>query len=672
MRGADPAVVKDPGEVAVSNWLGCNKTKIGAPWHGFSQALLLLFLIGLSLVSQTAAFNADAIIAIRGFSAIEFVVANQNPEGFEQDFPGGSRLTTSNSPLTWLHLFASQLGLNSLFFYYLMVSLEILTLVVGLWVFWKALVSLSPIDRTGRSAVASWSFVAVTALVLLSNGQLMNLGRFGFPYFHGQFYGFADGLRLAAIGLALRKRWWESALLLSAAFVIHPTKGLFGAGVVLVIFLVSATRHTILPGLARLAIFPVVASFWSLITLARPSTRIDLSEFVAWTRVFQSHWYPFDLGVFTTRQFEYFVPFAAVVVLVLVGAVMVIDDRRLQRALVASMISLTALTAVGVALSAWPLSEFLVKLSLIRASELIVLLAIPMLVLLGILFFRSGRFGWAGVYAFTCLLFFLPNMFFNFLSLLGLAVPVVLMLKEKRGILARFTAALWGVFVIIHLVALTIDGGWFKATLGFAGALLAVSFLGLFFVFFARKSQGRVAAIMLITTLVGASLWTVVEVVRGGRSAEAGREYLPVQIWAQKNSPADALFMVDPCITYGWRDFSARASLGTPREWFMTGWLYSGDGAVLQRGKEISETLGLDLDPDALGPLSGSIVCEKARSAYYRPGLMGLSAISERFGVDYFVLNREELESRTGSLPPNWDISFENETYLVVERRESM
>lgn len=104
----------------------------------------------------------------------------------------------------------------------------------------------------------------------------------------------------------------------------------------------------------------------------------------------------------------------------------------------------------------------------------------------------------------------------------------------------------------------------------------------------------------------------------------------------------------------------------------MTGWLYSGDGAVLQRGKEISETLGLDLDPVALGPLSGSTVCEKARSAYYAPGFRGLSAISERFGVDYFVLNREEFELRTGSLPPTWDVSFENETYLVVESRPSM
>jgi hypothetical protein len=124
--------------------------------------------------------------------------------------------------------------------------------------------------------------------------------------------------------------------------------------------------------------------------------------------------------------------------------------------------------------------------------------------------------------------------------------------------------------------------------------------------------------------------------------------------------------MVDPCINYGWRDFSARASLGTPREWFMTGWLYSGDGSVLRLGEEISETLGLYLDPVELGPQSSSEVCERARLAYYAEGLTGLTAISEKFEVDYFVLYRSEFESRTGVLPENWEISFENKTFFVI------
>ena len=629
-----------------------------------------MLLVGLSTASQTAGFNADAIIAIRGFSALEFVAANLNPEGFEQDFPGGSRLTTANSPLTWLHLFASRLGFDSLFFYYVMVGFEIITLVLGLYVFWRALVRTSTKDQVLPALVRGWAFMAVTALVLLSNGQLMNLGRFGFPYFHGQFYGFADGLRLAAIGLALRKRWWEAALLVSAAFVIHPIKGLVGSVVVLAIFLVFATRGSIRPGLTRLAVFPVVASFWSLVTLSRASTDIDFSEFIAWTRVFQGHWYPLDSGVFTTQQFKYFVPFAYVVALVLIGTVLVITDTRLQRALAIPMVALSVITFFGVTVSVWPLSEFLVKLSLIRASTLIVLLAIPLLVLFGILFFLRGRFGWAALHAFTLFVFFLPTNFFHLLSLLGLVGPVVLMLKEKPGFLATMTATLWGLFALVHLLVLATSGGWWRAAQGLAAALLAVALISFFLILASRRSPQLVAAVMLVSIAVGAVQWTAYRIERDARYVEEGREYLTVQIWANQNSAPDALFLVDPCINYGWRDFSGRASLGTPREWFMTGWLYSGDGEVLDRGKEISRTLGLDLEPEALGPGRGSKVCQQARTAYYDPGLRGLYALSEQYGVDYFVLYRREFDSRDGELPPSWEIRFENGSFIVLSRAQ--
>ena len=102
----------------------------------------------------------------------------------------------------------------------------------------------------------------------------------------------------------------------------------------------------------------------------------------------------------------------------------------------------------------------------------------------------------------------------------------------------------------------------------------------------------------------------------------------------------------------------------------MTGWLYSGDGEVLDRGKEISRTLGLDLEPEALGPGRGSKVCQQARTAYYDPGLRGLYALSEQYGVDYFVLYRREFDSRDGELPPSWEIRFENGSFIVLSRAQ--
>lgn len=633
------------------------------------QGAILLGLAGLSLVSQTGFFNSDALIAIRGFSAIEFVAANQNPGGFEQDFPGGSRVTTSSSPLTWLHLFAHQIGIDSLLFYYVMVGLEIITLLLGASVFWKALVARSPLSKRESSPLLRWSFVAWAPFLLLSNGQRMDLSNFGFPFFHGQFYGFADGLRLAAIGMALRKRWWESALLLSAAFVIHPIKGFFGAIVVLIIFLFSTTRQTTLAGLAKLAMFPLIAGFWSLVTLSRPSTKIELSDFVAWTRVFQSHWYPLDLGVFTGGQFRFFAPFTVVLILMLVGTVMVMGDQHLKRSLIGSIAALTVLTFLGIALSIWPPSEFLIKLSLVRASELIVLLGIPLLLLYWIHFFQSRQFLWASIYALPLILFFLPFNFFIFLSLLGLAVPLLLLLREKRGVAAVLITALWGLFAVLHSATLTITGEWPQAALGLVGALLAFAFLSMFFVLLARGSEAVIATTVLATVIAGAGLWSTAKLNQDFSHVDEGREYLEVQKWASRSTSPTALFMVDPCINYGWRDFSGRASIGTPREWFMTGWGYSGDGSVYELGREISETLGLDLNPIALGPQSGSEVCDISRIAYYAEDLEGLTAMSERFKVDYFVLYRDELKERTGFLAEPWVVYFQNDTFLVVQHR---
>ena len=125
--------------------------------------------------------------------------------------------------------------------------------------------------------------------------------------------------------------------------------------------------------------------------------------------------------------------------------------------------------------------------------------------------------------------------------------------------------------------------------------------------------------------------------------------------------------MVDPCINYGWRDFSERASIGTPREWFMTGWLYSGDLGAFTMGEQISKTLGLSLDPEILGPQSSTKVCELAREAFYHEEFKGLELISEAYKVSHFVLIKEEFFERVGSLPAKWKVSFENNTFFVIE-----
>lgn len=632
----------------------------------FARFVVLLGIIGLSVVSQTAFFNSDALIAIRGFSAIEFVAAMNNPTGFQQDFPGGSRVTTSATPLTWLHLFASRAGIDSLHFYYVMVTFEIVSLLAGAYILMGAITKRGTDPNRIGAGGAGWPFLVLSTFLVLSNGQMMDLSRFSAPFFHGQFYGFADGLRLAAFGFALERKWWQAAVLLSAAFVIHPVKGLIGGVVVLVAFVSLFARGRFFKSSFQLAIFPVVSAAWSVLTLSRATVGVELDEFVAWTRVFQSHWYPIDLGVVTTGKFEYLMPLSFITVAALLGTGRILRNWPAKIAISGSIIVLTILTLAGVAISAWPINQFLIQLSLVRASELVVQLALTLIVIFASDCLRTRNYFWASLFLLPLAVFFLPTSTFFLLSPLSLVPFLVVDWRENRSQGALLPVFTWLALSGFHLVSLVTSGGWSRLASGFVVALTVSLLLGTTLRLLLYWPPRVLVLTLAAACVVGSGYWTYTKVTADMASVAEGRKYLEVQQWAKKNTTEESLFMVDPCINYGWRDFSARASLGTPREWFMTGWIYTGDGEVLRKGEEIAGTLGLQLEPTGLGPQSGAEVCDLARAAYYSAELASLQTISDRFGVDFFVLKKGELGNRHVKVPADWKIVFENSAFAVT------
>lgn len=73
-------------------------------------------------------------------------------------------------------------------------------------------------------------------------------------------------------------------------------------------------------------------------------------------------------------------------------------------------------------------------------------------------------------------------------------------------------------------------------------------------------------------------------------------DYLAAQRWARANTVQDSLFMVDPTIYYGWRDFSQRSSFGNLREWLHTGWLYDSRADVYTEGVKRFGEFGIDIE----------------------------------------------------------------------------
>ena len=635
----------------------------------FGSSLGILLFIFVSIAIHTGGLEARNLISISGFSAIEVSAAAANPEGFSRDFPGGSRVTTSNSPLTWAHVLASFVGIDPVDFYYLMIGVEISTYLGGAYLLWQSMVSRLnkvQVSQVG-SKVSNWGFISIAIALTLGNGRLVNLANFGFPFFHGQFYGFADGLRLAALAFALRGKWGLSGISLAGAFVVHPIMGALGAIVVFIVAIFASTSTTALRNFSKLGIFPLVAIPWTALTLRGSGPKIPLDEYVAWTRVFQSHWYPIDLQVFTGDQFRFFVPFAVVIIAAMLALNLLPLDRTLRISLSLALVALVAISFLGVAISYWPPSEFLVKLSLVRASEIATLLSLFIVGFASLYFLQNQNLKWGVLFSTLFLLLFLPTQVFLLLSLIALGVPVAKVAIRKKNLESIALALTYLCFLVIHVVNLS---NTTQILMAVAGAILAILTVGASYSVFKRASRLHTLgamALLIIGTLIGGGLWGSIKILLAQESINQGREYLEVQNWARENTPPTSLFMVDPCINYGWRDFSQRPSLGTPREWYMTGWLYTGDKKSFDLGAHIGKTLGLDLDPAELGPQSGDQVCALARNKFYEEGLEGPLALVEEYDVNFFVLIRSEIETRDLEIPSKFDTVLVNKQFVVIQ-----
>ena len=180
-----------------------------------------------------------------------------------------------------------------------------------------------------------------------------------------------------------------------------------------------------------------------------------------------------------------------------------------------------------------------------------------------------------------------------------------------------------------------------------------------------QVTAGRLPVFLLTVGAIIGGLNYGSQKVRGiADDLEIMAAYKETQVWANEQTPETALFMVDPCRWYGWRDFSGRASLGTVREWYMTAWIYTDRGEFLEKGKDIARTLGFDMAPFRNKPRSSSSTCEAARSVYYDPSLRGQSRIAEEYDVDFFVFESEFAAAFLPDLQGRAD--FQNEHFLVV------
>ena len=164
----------------------------------------------------------------------------------------------------------------------------------------------------GDKTVLPFTLIWLAIVMNLSFVIKPNLASFAFPYYHGQFYGFADAARLAAIAFFMQRRWVLVACCLSFGFTIHPIKAtmaaIFMAGAIAIDWR-SLSWVSVFWGMVSLVAFAAWAYFFLGIGQYGGRELVHLEQFAQYTRIFQFHWYPIDRGYFGLHYHVGLAPF---------------------------------------------------------------------------------------------------------------------------------------------------------------------------------------------------------------------------------------------------------------------------------------------------------------------------------------------------------------------------
>lgn len=594
-----------------------------------------------------------------GFSPLDWVAQFSRPADYARNFPSGIDNYDKSLPMFAYPLLAQHFGIEPERLLPAFIAFELVALSLALAFLVRTLLPSAPV------AV----ILLVVVLVIGSWTRTMDLGRFGGPYFWGLFYNLADALRLLGIAFALRQRWWLAGLMLGLACATHTTIGVIGVAFVACAVLATPGR-LLTPGPWKGAlVLAAIAGAWiafSFRSAAMVVSDIPASDWLTLTRMFSYHWYPVANGLLSTQRHAVLVPLLSFLMLALFYASRAGIEPPIKRQLLAGSVAMLGLAAVGVIVSSALPVPTLIKLALQRSTDLVVLVGLPV-VAWGLLREIQQGHWLRGMLAGAILLspfIFRPG--FPLLLTIPLVVPAFAALRHPpRHAEDRATAWL-AVSTLVYLAVGHVLWGGLGADELFSSAALvpAVVAVTVFAVAVRWVPSSRslvpsafaLCAVAFAAYLLHAKqpLWRAPEAVA----------YRQAQEWARSNTPSRALFLVDPTIFYGWRDYSHRGSFGNLREWLHTSWLYdSRSDRYLEGLRRLSE---FGLEPFGFSgrqPIAVNdhlALAEALRKRFYGASdedVIGIAACNE---IDFLVA-RKALEAGRRSL----EVAFENDQYVV-------
>ena len=638
-----------------------NRTKIELVASVLAVLLIAFLVIGVNLSTLSDR------IALGGYSPIDWVNHLSMRANFASDFPSGNENYRYSLFMHIYPVINQMLGVEVETLMRVVVVAEVVAMVAAMVLLTKTL-----LPNVGLVVPA-----IVALFVISSSIGVVDLSRIAIrPYFAGLYYNAADAARIFAIAMAMRKRWWWCAVALSFSMVTHPIMGGLGLMLVLTVVLFDFRAGHRKQAFVPLLVALLLVGVWIAGGVAQQARMtgdlIPNEDWLAYTTALSVHWYPYAYGMLTEFHGQHLLPlvtFAGLFYFYLPRVGLTPEFQRVWRWGGGGML---LLTAIGIGVSVWVPTPFLVKLNLQRASQLLLWMGLPMVVAGLVNDVVSGAL-WKRVVAGALLVApFLSDAAVPFLAF-GLLVGRQIVSFHLRRPITKRTSLLVLAAILIVIAWTVAVGKYFSTNLVYYVGPVRVwevaVYLAVLSAIFSHKLGVRWANLLVLLGIVYlAASWTWGEWSVTMRSHDRAREYRLAQDWARLNTKPDALFLVDPLISYGWRDYSQRSSYGSLREWLHTSWLYDSNPDNYKEGVQRFSELGLEVRPYFdLRPTNAkmSAFYLAVQERFYSLDDSWRLSIARRYGVDYFVMDRSRLRETSMTKV------YENEGFVVLDARAS-
>lgn len=638
-------------------------SRIAATVHPYIAASIVGFLF---IFIEKSLFFLDHL-AINGFSPIGWIAKLSHPQNFSADFPSGIEnydLSTFMQVYRGLDI----IGVPASASLYIVLAIE------GAF-FISAIVHLIRSLAPGKGSELK---IAIVSLLLLSQTATVSIARFGFPFFYGQFYVPSEALRIFAISYTVRGNIFLSVICLILSFSIHPVIGVIGGVMLAPLFLPNwrqlINQRAVLIVSAMLGSVGLFMKFKMSQLVA--GAAVPGNEFTTVTKVMNYHFHPVSLGLFTHNVTDSVIPFFSLL-LTAWYCFRTLGNEAIKRnfnQLAFGFFLLAALTVAGVAISELSTNPTLIKLCLHRASSLLSLFAL--IACASLLAERVYKAEWAKISTFLLFLF-LTTVFLSgspYTLIVGAGFALADSYERGFSLIKSQRVYVLGLAVIVlYLSTLSLAGYRVK----FDGPAILIPFgfklrelLVLFSVYLMWHYSVRVKDQLRAGTLVACLLVLLLfhiyfKSIPKPEVRARARDYMAAQVWANKHTPGDTLFMPPPTLVHGWRDFSERSSFGNYREWLMTSWLYNSNLELFKEGRRRFSEFGdvnLVLQSSNFEQKAGEMLNQK-----YNDLNSGIhKSLALKYGISYFIFETSSMR------PPNFPGEVFRNRYFVIVKSEAL